>query len=334
MRPLNQCYTKEMNKTEIVVSGVNGFVGEHLAREMKRQGYAIHGLGREARPSEGVAGLLDRYTQCDLLDENSIKNISFNAVRAVIHLAGLASVSDSFNNPELYKSGNAEMTNNLLTVALDQGFDGRIVAVSTGALYDPNQPMPLSESSKTTETSPYAVGKLRAEDVIKQYRANGLDVVIARPFNHIGPGQGGGFLVADLYDQLVQAKHTRSRDILVGNLATKRDYTDVRDIVSAYTILATAQSLAYDTYNIASGVSLSGFEILNYIKEAMNLESIEPKVDQSRVRPTDAMDIIGDASRLKNELGWQITSSPEKAVYDFVVRRESGASDISETLAA
>ena len=310
-------------KQEIVVTGVNGFVGEHLARHLQASNFSVRGVGREIGPNENVGQYLDFYQQADLLNKEQVNDIVLKQAAAVIHLAGLASVAESFDKPELYKTGNAEMTGNLLNAAKVQGFTGRVVAVSTGALYDPNQPMPLSEDSNTIEGSPYAIGKIRAEEVIKQHRADGLDVVIARPFNHIGPGQTNGFLVPDLYDQLIAANQAGSTSIMVGNLATKRDYTDVRDIVDAYTKLATAESLVHDTYNIASGASLSGFEILEYLQKAMRLESVESKVDQSKVRPTDAMNIVGDASRIKEELGWDTQSNPNTAIVDFVSRRQS-----------
>jgi len=312
-----------MTNKEIVVTGINGFVGEHLARHLQASDFSVRGVGRESKPNENVAPYLDNYQQADLLNKEQVSKLLFKQAAAIIHLAGLASVAESFDKPDLYKTGNAEMTENLLSIANDQGFTGRVVAVSTGALYDPNQPMPISEVSKTTEGSPYAIGKIRAEEVIKQSRLNGQDVVIARPFNHIGPGQGKGFLVPDLYDQLIAAEQAGSASISVGNLATRRDYTDVRDIVAAYTQLATAESLAYDTYNIASGASLSGFEILEYLQKAMKLESVESKVDSSKVRPTDAMNIVGDASRLSEELGWTPQSNPNIAIVDFVARRQA-----------
>ncbi len=310
-------------RKEIVITGVNGFVGEHLARHLQDSNFSVRGVGREAEPNPNVAPYVDTYQSADLLNPSQVSELVLKNAAAIIHLAGLASVAESFDKPELYKSGNAEMTGNLLHAAKEQGFVGRVIAISTGALYSPAQEMPLSEGSQTVESSPYAIGKLRAEEVIKQHKADGLDVVIARPFNHIGPGQGNGFLVADLFDQLQTAKESGSLEINVGNLATKRDYTDVRDIVKAYTQLATADSLEHDIYNISSGTSLSGFDILSYLQEAMNLTSIKPTVDPSKVRPTDAMDIVGDSTRIQSELGWNITSSPKKAVEDFVSRRQS-----------
>ena len=321
-------------KEKIIVTGVNGFVGEHLARHLRESDFYVHGIGREETPNKNVAPYLDSYEAGDLLIKERVAKLSLKKARAIIHLAGLASVADSFNQPELYKTGNAEMTDNLLTEASSQGFEGRFVAVSSGALYDGSDDMPLTELSRVAESSPYATGKLRAEAIVKRHRMNGLDAVIARPFNHIGPGQDKGFLVSDLYDQLIKAYEDGSKQISVGNLSTRRDYTDVRDIVAAYAKLASAPRLIYDTYNVASRKSYSGFEILDYLKNAMSLKEIEPIVDQARVRPTDAMDIIGDSSRLKNELNWETLSSPETAINDFVARRQAEANESSETLVA
>lgn len=308
---------------EIVITGVNGFVGEHLARHLKDVGFNVRGVGREVTPNDKVSPYLDQYSRADFLDATSVRKLPLGSAAAIIHLAGLASVSESFDKPDLYKTGNATMTDNLLTAAEEQGFSGRIVAVSTGALYDSTQPMPLNEDSDTIESSPYAIGKLLAEDVAKQHRLSGLDVVIARPFNHIGPGQGRGFLVPDLYEQLQSARQSDSKQILVGNLSTRRDYTDVRDIVRAYTDLATTPHLKHSTYNISSGASLTGHEILKYIKEAAKLTSIDAVIDQSKVRPTDAMEIVGDSKRINSELGWHPLSSPQTAINDFIKREAS-----------
>ncbi len=312
-------------KKEIVVTGINGFVGEHLARYLQDSGFSVRGVGRENAPNPNVAPFIDTYEAADLLDSESVNKLTLSEAVAIIHLAGLASVAESFDKPDLYKSGNAAMTENLLSAAKEQGFQGRVVAISTGALYSPAEPMPLNEGSETAQNSPYAIGKIHAEEVIKQYCEDGMDAVIVRPFNHIGPGQGPGFLVGDLYDQLNTAKESGVQEVLVGNLATKRDYTDVRDIVKAYTLLATAPSLQHDTYNVASGTSREGFEILDYLKSAMGLHDIKPVTDSSRVRPTDIMDITGDASRIKNELGWEPSLDISDAIKDFVERKKNTA---------
>lgn len=308
-----------MNTNEsIVVTGVNGFVGEHLARHLKGLDFSVIGIGREDEVNKRVSPYIDTYYCVDMFNREEFAGADMKSARAVIHLAGLASVADSFKNPDLYRTGNAQITDNLLSTLQEQAFSGRVVLISTGALYDPNQELPLSESSQLINNSPYADGKIRAEEVIRTYVANGLDAVIVRPFNHIGPGQGQGFLVPDLYQQLLEAKDQNKDTISTGNIDTRRDYTDVRDIVRAYTLLALADSLSYGLYNVASGKSLSGREILESIQREMRLTHIEPVVDESRIRPGDPLELVGDASRLSAELGWSPELSIDDTIRDFI----------------
>lgn len=305
-------------KTKIVITGVNGFVGEHLARHLKSEGFYVHGVGRESAPNEHVASLLDKYEVADLMDGPSTDSLTLSGAAAIIHLAGLASVSESFKDPELYEKGNAIITDNLLSTAARQSFLGRAVVISTGALYDPAQPMPINEKSAVIESSPYAVGKLRAEAVVRQHKDSGLDAIIVRPFNHIGPHQGPGFLLPDLYTLLKEAQANNSKAIKVGNISTSRDYTDVRDVVVAYTLLATAPVLSYDIYNVASGKSHSGEKIFEALKTVMSIDNIEAEIDPDKIRPTDIKNIVGDASRISDELGWAPIIPLETTIRDFV----------------
>jgi GDP-4-dehydro-6-deoxy-D-mannose reductase len=306
-----------MSEKTVVVTGVNGFVGEHVAREFKSRGFSVVGVGYDEDANEKVLPLLDRYISCDLLDEQSvIAKFSLKSVRAVIHLAGLAAIGQSFEQPQRFMTENGIMTHNVLAQATRDNMNGRVVAVSSGALYDPNQPLPLTEDSKTNPNTPYAVGKLMAEEVVRYHRMRGLDAVIARPFNHIGPGQGPGFLLPDLLEQLQAAKETGT--LLVGNIKTKRDYTDVRDIARAYAELALAPSLEHDTYNICSGESLSGETIISRLQEVTGIKDVKIEVDPARIRPNDIDDIYGDASRLQNETSWTPEIAIEQTIKDFV----------------
>ena len=144
----------------------------------------------------------------------------------------------------------------------------------------------------------------------------GVDAVIARPFNHIGPGQGPGFLLPDLLEQLQAARETGT--LLVGNIKTKRDYTDVRDIARAYAELALAPSLEHDTYNICSRKSLSGETILAHLQEITGIKDVKVEVDPARIRPNDIDDIYGDSSRLVDALGWKPEIAIEQTIKDFV----------------
>ena len=301
---------------KIIVTGVNGFVGEHVVDTFKEDGFEVVGIGSDNNPNEKVAHKLDTYVSCNLLDVDSVNNIDLNNARAIIHLAGLSAVSQSFDQAQRYISDNAVMTYNLLDHAKTSNMQGRAIVVSSGALYDPNQPLPISEESATSPTSPYAIGKLASEHVVDYFRNRGLDAVIARPFNHIGPGQKEGFILPDIYAQLSSVGS--GGEIQVGNLNTRRDYTDVRDIVAGYKALALADSLDHRLYNICSGKSLSGKDILALVERIGNYTDIKVSIDPSKIRPSDIMDIYGDSSRIRKELGWQPQYDIEQTIADFV----------------
>ncbi len=293
----------------IVVTGVNGFVGKHLARELVRNEISVVGIGREKAADHEIDHLISEYICADLTqDWPEINNID-----AVLHLAGLAAVGPSFDNPQPYLDINSAMVTHMAEYYLRQKDRPRLVVVSSGAVYDPEQTMPLGEDSSIELSSPYAVSKVLVENQCSYYRNRGLDCVVVRPFNHIGPGQLGGFLVPDVIEQL---KHRDS--LTVGNIATKRDYTDVRDIARAYRLLATTPSLSHTLYNACSGVSKSGEELVNIIKHLMGKETVETTVDQTKIRPTDPVDIYGDASRIREDTGWEPEISLEQTLRDIL----------------
>lgn len=309
-----------MEKTRIAVTGINGFVGHHLARELVDNNISVVGIGHDKELSPALEGTVDEYYSADLIDEwPPIDN-----VRSVIHLAGLAAVGPSFDNPQRYLNGNSAMVTNLCEYYVTQEAKPRVVIVSSGAIYDSNQPMPISEEGVVGFTSPYAVSKVLVENQAKYYRNRGLECTVVRPFNHIGPGQDKGFILPDFYGRL-SSLGGDEKVISVGNIETRRDYTDVRDIVRAYAKVALANTLKYDTYNVCSGKSLSGVDIFNQLKQTMHLPDIGFEIDPSLVRPTDIMEITGNSSRLQGELGWKAEYPIEQTVADFVATHSQGA---------
>ena len=304
---------------KILVTGVNGFVGHHLVRELHGRGYSVVGLGYGGDVQPEIGAMLEDYILCDLSDVSQVAKLPLEGINAIINLAGLAKVGASFDEAEFYKKINVAVLANLGKQLLEIGSKARVVAVSTGAVYESNQPMPLTEKSKTTpKGSPYAESKLLMEDAAKELRKKGLDVVVVRPFNHIGPGQGPGFLVPDLITKLKAFKES-GIPVQVGNLKTKRDYTDVRDIAKAYSDLAVSESLQYDTYNICSGKSHPGQEIVDALLKEMKLEGkVEVTVDQSLIRPADPPDLYGSNARLREETGWEPEITLDKTIADCV----------------
>lgn len=298
----------------ILVTGVNGFVGKHLVAHLKKMGVNVIATAREKVPPPELRQQLDSFIgSCDLSKKSDIAKLPLSSTDAVINLAALAQVGASFGNESEYKQLNVLVQTNIAEALSRLDKSVRLIAISTGAVYDNNQPMPLTEISALNKSgSPYAQSKIAMEEALEEYRAKGVEVVIARPFNHTGPGQQPGFIVPDLAQQVLQ-----SSSIRVGNLKTKRDYTDVRDVVRAYATLATTPALNHSVYNICSGESLSGQQILDHILQATG-KQVQVEVDQSRIRPHDPDNIIGSYDRINKELGWQPSIKLDQTIKDYI----------------
>ncbi len=305
--------------SRVLVTGINGFVGHHLAHELADNGDVVLGCGLDAELDTALNRQVSQYFgECDLTKPENVAGLPLETVDAVINLAGLAQVGASFGEgqAEKYIFVNVAVHTTIAERLRELGrLSTRVVAVSTGAVYDNSQPMPINEAGTlANEGSPYAQSKIAMENALSEHRQNGLDVVIARPFNHIGPGQLGGFLVPDLIKELRSLG--ADKKLSIGRLDTKRDYTDVRDVVRAYRLLATADKLNYDLYNICSGESHSGQEILDILTELMGVHDLEVMLDESRVRPNDPADVRGDSSRIQADTGWAPVISLEQTLRD------------------
>ncbi len=298
----------------ILVTGVNGFVGKHLVRELTSEKHQVIGVGREETAHPEISSLLSDYLYQDIA--KAWPKVTA-PVDAVINLAGLAAVGPSFEQPQLYLDINSAIVTNIGEYYLKQDHKPRIVLISSGTIYSPDQPMPISEESVLGVNSPYTISKITNETQAEYYRSRGLDIVIARPFNHTGPGQLGGFLVPDLTHKLKNID--ASNKVRVGNLKTKRDYTDVRDVARAYHLLATTPKLNFPIYNVCSGQSHSGEEILAMLKNIIGLKNIKVEVDQSKIRPNDPVDIFGSSQRLTEDTGWKPGIGLEKTLKDCLV---------------
>ncbi|HUC87326.1 MAG TPA: NAD-dependent epimerase/dehydratase family protein, partial [Candidatus Saccharimonadales bacterium] len=263
---------------KVIVTGSSGFVGSHLGRLLREQGCEVIGIGhlppRDSDP---------HYHKLDLLDSEAVGRIDFGGVDVVIHLAGLAAVGPSFEQPRRYIDANAGMQINLFEAMIKQGVTARALIISTGNVYRADR-LPITEDAAITTPSPYAVSKMAQEYLTYYYGNRGFEVMIARPFNHIGPGQTEGFIVADLAKQIAEAERQNHTEISVGNLASCRDYTDVRDIVRAYWALIN-DGKPGEIYNVCSGVSTSGERIL---KGLLKNSSVDLKIvpDPAKMRPS------------------------------------------------
>jgi len=303
-----------MNK--ILITGANGFVGQHLAIELKRHGHHLIGLGGISSTLQIKGSVFDEYHPVNLLDLNSLKQINLRGINQVVHLAGLASAGPSFSEPLKYINANMGMECNLFEAFLAQAIVPKILIISTGALYSSTSKLPINERSPIKASSPYAVSKLGQENLAMYYNSRGFDYLVVRPFNHIGPGQGIGYILPDLYQQIIEANKKGQKVMKVGNLSTQRDYTDVRDVVRAYRLLLESDASS-GIFNVCSGKSVSGSKLLALLLEQMNLK-IEPVVDQTKFRPVDVDNIYGSYAKLNRLTGWQPEIDVETTIKDFI----------------
>jgi GDP-4-dehydro-6-deoxy-D-mannose reductase len=315
-----------MNK-QVLIAGINGFVGHHVAKQLNERNISVVGIGNQPNLQEDLYGKVDDYISCDLTNPADVARIKLRGISAIINLAGFAKVGDSRGQGELYSRVNVGVHTTLYQECLDQGASPRIIAVSTGAVYDPNQPMPITEDSDLitdNETNEYVISKKNMEQEVTKFNQKGLHCIIARPFNHTGPGQLPGFLLPDLYEQLM-ASQKNGTPLMVGNLETKRDFTDVRDVARAYINLALADgsNLNSDIYNICSGKSIQGKTVLAILAEACGIDNLHTQVDESRLRANDVMDIYGSNSKLKEDTAWQQTIEINQTIQDFVKEKQS-----------
>jgi len=297
----------------LAVTGIDGFVGRHLARLAVEHGWSVIGLARAADPDPELSSLLSEYHAGDLAQRWPA---SLRA-DAVIHLAGLAAVGPSFDRPQEYLETNSAIVTLMCEAMLEWSTPPRLVGVSSGAVYGANSPdRAVDERTPTAPTSPYVVSKLLVEQQLGYYARRGIDTVIARPFNHIGPGQSTGFLVPDLAAALRAL--APGEELSTGNLATERDYTDVRDVAAAYLTLAEAPSHEHRVYNVCSGTALAGYELLELVASALELPVPRTVVDPARLRAVDNPRITGSAVRLHDEYGWAPQIDIAQSISDFV----------------
>ncbi|MDP3966978.1 MAG: NAD-dependent epimerase/dehydratase family protein [Nocardioides sp.] len=304
-----------MSRTALV-TGVAGFVGPHLVRELVDAGWDVVGVDHDPGPPPAIADQLCGYVGTDLTAGLPLDQLpAGRSIDAVVHLAGRSTVGPSFAHPQDYLSANTAMTTAVGEALLAHVPGARWLVVSTGALYDPTTPGALGESAPLACASPYAVSKAAVEHQADYYARRGLDVVVVRPFNHLGPGQREGFLLTDLLAGLHRWQESGT-PVTVGDLDTARDYTDVRDVCRAYRLLIETPDLPHRLFNVCSGVATPGRAVLDALVAGLGLDEPELHVDPARLRPTDPRTITGSAERLRAATGWTPRRSLAETVRD------------------
>jgi GDP-4-dehydro-6-deoxy-D-mannose reductase len=269
--------------------------------------------------------LRDADGTVDLTDAKRVQNAVLSLKpEAVLHLAAQSSVASSFKDPAETFSVNFLGTLNLLQALDSIGFEGAFVYVGSADVYGKadDADMPLRESRPLYPRSPYAVSKVAAESLCYQWSQSGkLRIVLARPFNQIGPGQDRRFAIPDFAWQISEIRRARRPpELIVGDLDVTRDFTDARDTISAYRILLEGGRNG-EAYNICSGRERS---LRNLVELMVQIAGVKAEIttDASRLRPVEQRRVVGDLSKIREELGWSPRISLEQTLSDILLENE------------
>ena len=280
----------------LLVTGLHGFVGSWLAR----MDATASGVQPWLLADVPIDLDLRQPEQVDRLVEAAQPN-------AVLHLAALSNVPDSFRAPETTLAVNLFGTLHLLQALTRIRFTGPIVFVSSGDVYGlvPETELPISESRLPAPRNPYAVSKVAAEALCKQWSVTeGLDIRIARSFNHIGPGQSDSFVASGLARQIAAIRAGRRAAVLdVGDIDVTRDFSDVRDVVRAYLLLL-ERGEPGEIYNVCSGIERSIRELIERMTRIAGID-VEVRQEKSRLRPSEQRRVCGSSAKIRSVTGWE-----------------------------
>ncbi len=296
-----------------LVTGASGFAGSHLVDRLLRSHPRVAAWTHSA-PVESLHANAVDWSQVDILDAAAVRSAIRDLQPEVIyHCAGLAHVAEAWRQADRALRINAVGTHHLLTAVRDVAPHTRTVIVGSGMIYKPAA-RALTEDDPAGPTDPYGISKLAQEMLAEKAVTS---VVVARPFNHIGPRQSPAFVTSSFAKQVAEIEAGLAPATLkVGNLDAARDMTDVRDTVRAYEALGQT-GVAEAVYNVCRGTA---YRIGDLLEMLLRLARVRITVEQdpARLRPSDNPLVLGDATRIERETGWRASIPIERTLEDLL----------------
>ncbi len=308
----------------VLITGISGFAGSHLAEQLIDLGCEIHGIiRRHSVPMhENIEHLRGRITlhEADITSAERIYEI-FDKIRpnAVFHLAAESFVPTSFREPARVSTNNINGTIKLFEAARKYGDELESIQVACSSeqygLVDPSE-VPVIEDLKKNPFRPrsiYGITKVATEQIAWLYNNSyGVPSIITRGFNHEGPRRGIQFVTSVVHRNIVEILNKQRSNIVIGNPNAIRDFTHVKDTVNAYILLSEKKKYG-EPYNVCSG---KGITIADYVKLAKNIFNISADVfvDPDRMRPSEVPLLIGKNDKIARDTGWK----PIRSIFDII----------------
>lgn len=316
-----------------LVTGADGFVGQHLIAALLERGEEVVGAVLRAPPqlntlSADAADTVE-WVALDLRERDAVKANMLSDVDRIFHLAALSSARRSLEDPVSAFQVNAVGTLHLLE-ALTERLPRRdvhpvVLIPGSAEVYGSAalRYVPLTEESPLEPLTPYAVSKAAQEMLGLQYhRTRGLPVVVTRSFNHTGPGQHWTFVAPQLARRVHEIRSGAADAVVeVGNMEVRRDFTDVRDVVRAYIALS-ERGESGQVYNVCSGRIYSIGDLLALLIDLAGVE-VEVRPDPRLARPHDVPEMVGSNVRLAERTGWEPRIDMRDSLADLLAAQEA-----------
>jgi GDP-4-dehydro-6-deoxy-D-mannose reductase len=308
----------------VLITGITGFVGSHMAEHALAKGADVFGSYRWRSKSENIDHIRSRLTliESDLRDFASARGlVEVSQPDWVVHLAAQSFVGSSWQTPAETISTNIMAQVHLLEAIRALKLFPRFLVAGTSEEYGlvHADELPITEANPLRPLSPYAVSKVAQDMMGYQYfKSYGLPIVRARAFNHEGPRRGDVFVTSSFARQVAEIEAgLREPVVSVGDLTPRRDYSDVRDIVRGYWMLL-EHGEAGEVYNLCSGRSWAIQQVLDFLLARSTVRDIRVRVDPARLRPSDVMILEGDPSRARRAVGWQVEIPFERTLAELL----------------
>lgn len=304
----------------ILVTGAGGFVGQHLVRYLASVQTTAKITGTTRHITPDLPEQAD-YVEIDLLDNVATNHLVETTQPDVIyHLAAQSSPALARGASWHTIETNVRLQLNLFEACVAHDLTPKLIVITSANVYEVNSTttMPITEDMPLCPTNAYALSKITQDMMARQYYyQNGLPIVRVRPFNHTGPGQSPNFVASDFAQQIANIEAKLQDPVMyVGNLEAQRDFTDVRDVVKAYALLA-QDGVAGDVYNVSSNQAYSIHDLLHTLLNFTEVD-IDVQVDPNKLRPVDVPIIFGSYDKLHQLTHWQPAIPFEKTLLDLL----------------